>query len=84
MTLLYAAQAGLAEHTAKSDRLHYLVAGGKYLHQSGLCLQDGRKYAWQGTIEQARAIRRRSDAAAGCLAISITAVTPTALNAEAV
>lgn len=82
MTTLYgAAQAGIAEYTAKHPQ-YYLMAGGKFLHQSGLCLQDGRKYAWQGSIEQARNCRRQFDAAAGCRAISVAGFTPTRQTVE--
>ncbi len=77
MTALYGStQSGIAEHTAKQPKV-FLMAGGLFLHQSGLCLQKGRQYAWSGTIEQARAMRRTSDAAAGCKAIHTPSITPT-------
>lgn len=84
MSILYASQAGIAEHKAKGDQLHYLMAGGKYLHQEGKHLQDGRLYAWTGTITQAQNCRRDHPAAVGCKAIPCTSITPTALNEEAV
>ena len=82
MSLLYASQAGIAEHTAKQPKV-YLRAGNMWLHWSGGMLTDKRSQAWSGTIEQARNCRRTFAAAAGCKAISVTAITPTALNEEA-
>ncbi len=77
MTILFgSAQASISESVSRATPAFVLMAGGLYLHQSGLCLQKGRKYAWQGTIEQARAIRRRFDAAAGCRAVPIASITP--------
>ena len=54
----------LAVHEAK-DR-QYLKAGDLFLHFSGLHLTSIRAQAWTGTVEQARACRRKFDAAAGC------------------
>ena len=51
--------------TEAKDR-HYLKAGGQYLHFSGLHLTSVRAQAWTGSVEQARACRRKFDAAAGC------------------
>lgn len=53
---------------------YHLRAGLQYLHQEGNHLQSGRAYAWVGTIDQARAMRRKSDAAAGCKARLVTAL----------
>lgn len=55
---------------AKRPRYH-LRAGLAYLHFSGLKLTDKRSQAWTGTVEQARACRRKFDAAAGCKIRSI-------------
>ena len=60
-------------HLSKAPKYH-LRAGLQYLHQSGNHLQTGSKWAWVGTIDQARAMRRRSDAAAGCRIRAIEAV----------
>lgn len=57
--------AGAAEHHSKARKYH-LRAGDMYLHQSGLHLQDTDAYAWKGTMDQARAMRRDYPAAAGC------------------
>lgn len=58
---------------------YHLRAGDMYLHMGGKWLQSGREYAWVGTIEQARAMRRQSDAAAGC---KIRAVRPIPAHTE--
>ena len=58
---------------------YHLRAGDMYLHQEGKHLQFGSKWAWVGTIEQARAMRRRSDAAAGC---KIRAISPIPAHTE--
>jgi hypothetical protein len=76
-------RASRSEHKASADRQYYLMSGGKFLNQSGEFLQDGRKYAWQGTIDQARNCRARYGAAAGCRAVPIHATIPTALAVEA-
>ena len=53
---------------------YHLRAGDMYLHQSGGHLQDGRHYAWVGTIEQARAMRRTFIAAACCKAFLVAPI----------
>lgn len=63
----------LSQSIHKAPKYH-LRAGLQYLHQEGKHLQSGRAYAWVGTIEQARAMRRQSDAAAGCKARLVTAL----------
>lgn len=81
MSILYGAVQGVAGlkaealsiHLSKTPKYH-LRAGLQYLHQSGNHLQTGSKWAWVGTIDQARAMRRRSDAAAGCRIRAIEAV----------
>lgn len=60
----------LAIHHAKTKKYH-LRAGDMYLHQGGEFLQEGRKWAWKGTVDQARALRRKSEAAVGCKLRSI-------------
>lgn len=73
MTILYGATQGvnaikaeaLAIHQAKTQKFH-LRNGTLWLHWSGLMLTSDSKQAWSGTIEQARACRRKFDAAAGC------------------
>lgn len=55
-----------ARHEAKTQRKYHLRAGDMYLHQSGLHLQNTDAYAWKGTMDQARAMRRDYPAAAGC------------------
>lgn len=66
--------AGAAEHVAKTEQKHFLMCQGLYLNQSGQHLQHGRTYAWQGTIEQARACRAAFNAAAGCRAVPVNAI----------
>lgn len=48
----------------------YLMRQGQYLHQAGLHMQTGRRWAWTGTVEQARAMRLKADAAVGCILVS--------------
>lgn len=72
---------GAAEYAAKAPRF-YLMAGGRYLHQSGDHLQDGRRYAWTGTIDQARNCRRDHPAAAGCRTVNVRSIVPTPLQEE--
>lgn len=74
--------AGAAEHAAKTEQKHFLMSGGLYLNQSGQHLQHGRRYAWQGTIEQARACRAVFNAAAGCRAVPVNAINFTLQPAE--
>lgn len=83
MTLRYGPAQGVkAMHTEAVARLEardtrfFLMTGGLYLHQSGQHVQRGTQYAWQGSIEQARAMRRRSDAAAGCKAVPVKSIEP--------
>jgi hypothetical protein len=64
---------GLSQSIHNKPKYH-LRAGLMYLHQEGKHLQFGRKWAWVGTIEQARAMRRRSDVAAGCKLRSIQSI----------
>lgn len=45
---------------------YHLRNGKLWLHWSGLMLTAERSQAWSGTIPQARACRRKFDAAAGC------------------
>lgn len=59
---------------AAKRRQYYLKSGDLYLNQNGTHLQQGRKWAWKGDIEQARACRRSFDAAAGCRAIPVNLV----------
>lgn len=78
MSVLYGAAQGVnaikaeayANHQAKASKF-YLMSGGQYLHQQGQHLQVGTRYAWQGTIEQARACRAKFDAAAGCKTVAV-------------
>ena len=63
----------LSESIHNKPRYH-LRAGGMYLHQEGKHLQFGSKWAWVGTIEQARVARKRFDAAAGCKIRAVTAI----------
>ncbi|NGP19168.1 hypothetical protein [Devosia aurantiaca] len=74
--------AGAAEHGAKNEAKYFLMAGGRYLNQSGQHLQSGRQYAWQGTIEQARRCRSLFDAAAGCRVIPVNALSFTLHSVE--
>jgi hypothetical protein len=46
-----------------------LRAGNQWLHWSGAFLTDNPQHAWSGTIGQARACRRKFDAAAGCAVV---------------
>lgn len=73
--------AGAAEHKAKAPQ-YYLMDRGRYLHNSGDHLQDGRRYAWTGSIDQARAIRRASSAAAGCRTVNVRSIVPTPMQTE--
>lgn len=66
--------AGAAEHRAKTERQHYLMACGLYLNQSGRHLQSTREYAWQGTMAQARNCRAEFNAAAGCRTVPVDAI----------
>ena len=43
-----------------------LKAGSQYLHWSGGFLTPNPAHAWSGSVEQAKACRRKFDAAAGC------------------
>lgn len=45
---------------------YHLRDGVKYLHFSGLMLTSERAHAWVGTFEQAKACRRKFDAATEC------------------
>lgn len=63
-------QAVLSQSVHNKPKYH-LRAGLAYLHFSGLKLTDERSQAWIGTVEQGRAMRRKSDAAAGCKLRSI-------------
>lgn len=77
MTTLFGAAQGVAAiksealsiHKAKAPKF-YLKREGQYLHQSGLHMQSGSRWAWQGTAEQARACRRDLPAAVGCVAVA--------------
>lgn len=55
---------GVSTKTASSDVR--LKAGDMWLHMSGQFLTKERKDAWIGSVDQARNMRARSDAAAGC------------------
>lgn len=74
--------AGAAEHVAKNERKFFLMAGGLYLNQSGQHLQSGRRYAWQGTIDQARKCRASFNAAAGCRAVPVQSLAVTLQSQE--
>jgi hypothetical protein len=63
----------LAKHEAKTPRYH-LRAGLEYLFYDCTKLTSDRAYAWTGTVEQARAARKRFDAAAGCRIRAISAI----------
>lgn len=86
MTILYGATQGvnaikaeaLAIHQAKTQKFH-LRNGNLWLHWSGLMLTSDRNQAWSGTIEQARACRRKFDAAAGC---KISEINPIPVHEE--
>lgn len=83
MTTLYGAAQGvralkaesLAAHKAKTPRYH-LKAGNQYLFWDGSKLTPNRDWAWSGTVEQARACRRKFAAAAGCRLRAITPKPP--------
>jgi hypothetical protein len=68
-----------SEHIATSTRQYFLMAGGKFLNQSGQFMQDGRRYAWKGTIEQARNCRSQFVAAASCRVVAVKATEPVRL-----
>jgi hypothetical protein len=53
---------------------YHLRAGLEYLHFSGLKLTEFRANAWTGTVDQARACRRKFPAAAGCKLRSIQTI----------
>lgn len=74
---------GRAEFAAK-ERKYFLMAAGQYLNQSGKHLQSGTRYAWAGSIDQARAIRRTSPAAAGCRTVNVRSIVPTPMQTEEV
>lgn len=48
-----------------------LRAGKQWLHWSGGFLTDNPQHAWSGTVEQARACRRKFDAAAACKMVEV-------------
>ncbi len=48
-----------------------LRAGTEWLHWSGGFLTDNPQHAWSGTVEQARACRRKFDAAAACKMVEV-------------
>jgi hypothetical protein len=54
-----------------AGRRYYLKSGGLYLHWSAKFLTDNSKHAWTGSIENARACRRKFDAAAGCKTVEV-------------
>ncbi len=89
MTILHSASNGvralkaeaLSKHNAKEERF-YLKCGSLYLHESGLALQSGSKWAWSGTMEQARACRAKFDAAVGCITIPVD-LAPLPVRADA-
>jgi hypothetical protein len=58
---------------------YHLRAGLQYLHWSGGFLTDNRDWAWKGAFEQARACKRKFDAAAGC---KIRAISPIPAHTE--
>lgn len=60
---------------AKRPRYH-LRAGLEYLFYDCTKLTSDRAYAWTGTVEQARACRRKFDAAAGCKIRAIQPLPP--------
>jgi hypothetical protein len=53
---------------------YHLRAGLLYLHWGCGFLTENRDHAWKGTMDQARACRRKFDAAAGCKARPVTAL----------
>lgn len=60
-----------SDTSALSQSIHnkpkyHLRAGLLYLFWDCTKLTDNRDWAWKGSIEQARACRRKFDAAAGC------------------
>ena len=73
--------AGRSEFEAKRPKF-YLMCEGRFLHWSGKHLQTGTRYAWSGSIDQARAIRRTSPAAAGCRTVNVRSIVPTPMKEE--
>lgn len=65
MTILYGAAQGVPAGESPATRFH-LRAGDQYLHWSAGFLTDNRLDAWSGTVQQARACRRKYPAAADC------------------
>lgn len=65
MTILYGAAQGIPAGEGPTTKFH-LRAGDQYLHWSAEFLTDNRLDAWSGTVQQARACRRKFAAAADC------------------
>lgn len=68
----HGAEAG-SIHEGKKPRYH-LRAGLEYLFYDASKLTSERKWAWVGTVEQARKCRRDFPAAAGCKLRSIQTI----------